>query len=220
GIGIWIDEALKILPFVDYWRYTLLSLRPETGDVNFSYDLLEEKVNVELNDKIGNFVHRTLSATQRFLGGAIEKEPQIGPQAQEILHAMENRHLEIASNYESLRLQRAVRLTLEQAEEGNRYLNLTEPWKSYKTDPNAAAESLYTSLRVVKTLAVELYPIIPKTAAEAWGFVDGTTIENMRWSDGLAELRFPIQVRNFKPLFNKISKKDIIRRLEEIRKQS
>ena len=60
GIGIWIDEALKLFP-VDYFRYVLISIRPEKHDTNFRWDLFRQIVNDELNDVIGNFIHRTLT---------------------------------------------------------------------------------------------------------------------------------------------------------------
>ena len=64
-MGIWTDEALKLLP-ADYWRFALISLRPEASDVNFGWDSFSEKVNNDLNDTIGNFVNRTLVGVARF----------------------------------------------------------------------------------------------------------------------------------------------------------
>ena len=64
-VGIWTDEALKLLP-ADYWRFALISLRPEASDVNFGWDSFSEKVNNDLNDTIGNFVNRTLVGVARF----------------------------------------------------------------------------------------------------------------------------------------------------------
>jgi methionyl-tRNA synthetase len=58
--GIFIDEALQLFP-ADYWRYYLMATRPETKDSNFSWELFIEKVNSDLNDTFGNFIHRTLT---------------------------------------------------------------------------------------------------------------------------------------------------------------
>ncbi len=215
-VGIWIDEALELLP-EDYWRYSLLSVRPETGDVNFTYDLLEEKVNSELNDKIGNFIHRTLSATERFLNGVITEKPPLNQLTQQLISSMEDRHREIASCYEALKLQKAVKLTLEQAEEGNKYLNQAEPWKTYKSNISATTEALYASLRIVKSLTIELYPVIPRSASEAWGFISEAPIEASSWFEALSEFSFPFKIRGYHTLFSKISKEEVIKRLGEIR---
>ena len=59
-IGIWIDEAIELFP-ADYWRYSLLSIRPEVKDTNFSWTTLIEKVNSDLNDTLGNFILRILT---------------------------------------------------------------------------------------------------------------------------------------------------------------
>ncbi|HDJ89562.1 MAG TPA: methionine--tRNA ligase, partial [Thermoprotei archaeon] len=47
-IGIWIDEALQLLP-VDYWRFFLFAMRPETKDANFKWDMFREIINTQLN---------------------------------------------------------------------------------------------------------------------------------------------------------------------------
>ncbi len=218
-IGIWINEALKILP-VDYWRYILLSIRPESGDVNFTYDLLDEKVNSELNDKIGNFINRTLTAIKRFMNGEIIERPSIGQQGEDVIEKMNLRHDRVDELYERFRIQRAVKLTLEQAEEGNAYLNLTEPWKNFESNPDATHEALYVVTRIVKTLSIELYPIIPSTAEKIWTFLGSNReLDNVCWSEAKEDFDYPVKISDFHPLFEKIKKEEIIKRLEEIRKK-
>ncbi|MCP8310775.1 MAG: methionine--tRNA ligase [Candidatus Methylarchaceae archaeon HK01B] len=218
-IGIWIDEALEILP-VDYWRYSLLSIRPESGDVNFTYETLEEKVNSELNDKIGNFVNRTLSAIKRFMGGKITERPKLSQQGEGMVQQISVRHDKVGELYEKFRIQRAVKLTLDQAEEGNAYLNATEPWKTFKFDPEKAYESLYVIARISKALAVELYPIIPSTAEKIWTFLGlNSKLEDADWSEAKADFDYPLKIGKFHPLFMKIKKKEIIKKLKEIREK-
>lgn len=57
--GIFLDQALEILP-ADYWRYSLLSMIPESADSTFTWELFQVKVNKELADTFGNFVNRIL----------------------------------------------------------------------------------------------------------------------------------------------------------------
>ena len=59
-VGIWIDEALEMFP-VDYWRFFLIATRPESKDTNFTWSAFIDKINADLNDTFGNFIHRTLS---------------------------------------------------------------------------------------------------------------------------------------------------------------
>jgi len=103
---------------------------------------------------------------------------------------------------------------LEQADEGNRYLNQMEPWKAKK---EVAAEALYASLRIVKAIAVELLPIVPRTAIAAWGFLSSSPVETVTWSDATSDFGFPITIREFHPLFTKISKGEILNKLGTIR---
>jgi methionyl-tRNA synthetase len=219
-IGIWIDEALQLLP-VDCWRYSLVSVRPESGDVNFTWDLLEEKVNSDLNDAIGNFVNRTLIAIRKFLPQGITSKPKELRQASSAtLEKVLERHDEIESAYKRLELQKVAKLSLEQANDGNRYLNRTEPWKISKTDPEYAHEVLYVTTRIVKALSIELLPIIPQTAAKVWNYFHfGGNISEATWGAGREDIQYPLQISEFSTLFSKIKKKEIIEKLKDLRQE-
>ena len=49
------------------------------------------------------------------------------------------------------------------AHEANRYLNLKEPWKQIKSDPAAAATSIFVALRVIDSLKMLFAPFLPFT---------------------------------------------------------
>jgi len=218
-VGIWIDEALEILD-ADYWRYTLLSIRPESGDVNFTYDLLVEKVNSDLNDSIGNFVNRTLTAVQRFSSGRLSKPTEDYPEELAVAKSVEERHRRISELYEAFELQKAVKLTLQQAEEGNKHLNAMEPWKKFKSEPARALASIYTCCRILKVLCTSLFPIIPQTAMTLHTFL-GLKPEGQvqPWDEATEDFKGDVVIGKFHPLFRKISKEEIITKLQEIRRR-
>jgi methionyl-tRNA synthetase len=213
-IGIWIDEAINILP-KDYWRYSLLALRPETGDVNFTYELLEEKINSELNDKIGNFINRTLVAIKKFMNGKMISKPSISNKGLKLLQKIEKNHDNVDYCYSNFRIQRAVKMIIEQSEEGNRYLNLVQPWKIFKQNPKETYEALYIVARIVKALAVELSPIIPDSARTISNFLGLKSSSDFQ--EAKTDFDYPLVLNGFYPLFTKIKKEEIIKKLSEIR---
>ncbi|GAB4305198.1 MAG: hypothetical protein Kow0097_03240 [Candidatus Bipolaricaulota bacterium] len=73
-IGIFADEALELLPPV-YWRFYLFYNRPESKDVEFSWEEFDKAVNHVLVDNIANFMHRVLSYVWSKHGGTVPAEP-------------------------------------------------------------------------------------------------------------------------------------------------
>src|SRR5579872_6190822 len=163
-VGIWTDEALKLLP-ADYWRFALISLRPEASDVNFGWDSFSEKVNNDLNDTIGNFVNRTLVGVARFADNNFELHKEELPEEYStLIEKAEERHSIIKEMFEKVELQSACRTIIEQGYDANRFLSSTEPWKVVKQDKTKAQQILYVALSSLKLLSIELYPIIPETS--------------------------------------------------------
>ena len=89
-IGIWIDEALEMFP-VDYWRFFLIATRPESKDTNFTWGAFTDKINADLNDTFGNFIHRTLSFIASKFDAQIPPPTKMDQDDQALLEAVKEK---------------------------------------------------------------------------------------------------------------------------------
>jgi methionyl-tRNA synthetase len=218
-IGIWIDEALEILP-TDYWRYSLISLRPESGDINFGWDSLVEKINNDLNDTIGNFVNRTLVGVAKFAENNFNlKSNELSSEFVSKIEEIIQRHEHIRKMYFSTELQAACRGSLDQVSKANGFLSATEPWKVVKEDRKRALEIFYVSLTTLKASCSELSPIIPttvETIIKQSGLFKNQNGEP-NWYDTNLDNDLPLVTREIKPIFQKVSAKELRGKLEKLR---
>jgi len=218
-VGIWIDEALRLFP-ADYWRYALVALRPETRDSNFTWKQFIEKVNSDLNDTIGNFVHRTLVFIKRYFNGRVPEPGQLGPEDEEVLRFLKEAFEEITSELESFKLKSALRTVVEVAREGNRFLNEREPWKLVKTDIGLAGRTLYVAAQLAKALAIFLAPFVPDAADRLWLMLGlGGSVHEASWDEALEPLEPGHAIGEPEPLFRKIreSPEELKKALERLR---
>ena len=218
-IGIWIDEALELFP-ADYWRYSLMSIRPEVKDTNFSWTTLIEKVNSDLNDTLGNFVHRTLTFINRQFGSTVPQPSSLDEKDKAVLLEAKEIVNQTSERMEAFKLQEALRYAISLAHLGNRYFNEKEPWKTIKTDRQQSANTLYVAAQIVKQLAIILEPFIPFTAEKMWTLLnlEGSVHEQL-WSETEKELPPEHKIGKAKPLFSKIdeSEEELQARLDKIR---
>ena len=203
-IGIWIDEALKLFP-ADYWRFFLMATRPESKDTNFSWDFFIEKINSDLNDTFGNFIHRTLTFINTRFNGEIPQPQGLETEGKEILEALREKVAAVAEEIEASRLQSAVNSVIGMSRMGNQYLNEKEPWNLIKKDREKAATVLYVAMQIVKSLAIVSAPFIPSTAEELWKTLNlpGSFCEQ-RWDEALKPIPPKHKIAKAKPLFRKI----------------
>jgi methionyl-tRNA synthetase len=219
-IGIWIDEALELFP-PDYWRYFLIATRPETKDSNFSWEIFAEKINADLNDTFGNFVHRTLSFINRHFESKIPEPSTLENEEEQVLKSLGERVDEIASDFEACRLQSAANGVMGVGRLGNQYLNEKEPWNLIKSDKAKAATTIYVAAQLVKALAIVSAPIIPFTAEELWKTLNlSGSVHQQRWEEALKPLPAGHKIGWAKPLFRKIEadEKKLDEMLEKVRK--
>jgi len=203
-IGIWIDEALELFP-VDYWRFFLMATRPESKDTNFSWDFFIEKINADLNDTYGNFIHRTLTFIDSKFGGVIPAPSKLEAEDEKVLKSIREKVDAIAKELEESKLQAAANTLISLARSGNQYLNEKEPWNLLKTDKEKAATVLYVMAQVVKALAVVSAPFVPGTAEQIWQTLGlKGSVNSCRWQDALSPLKAGHTIGKAKPLFKKI----------------
>jgi methionyl-tRNA synthetase len=218
-VGIWIDEALQMFP-VDYWRFFLTATRPESKDTNFTWTAFTDKINADLNDTFGNFIHRTLSFISSKFGGAIPEPTELTEDDEAILLATKTKVETIAQEIEASKLLSAVNTLIGLSRVGNQYLNDKEPWNLMKTDQEKAATIFYVAAQVVKAITVVSEPFIPETAEQLWKILQlPGNVAKSTWKEALTPLEAGHIIAKPKPLFHKIddSEAKLDEQLAEIR---
>jgi methionyl-tRNA synthetase len=203
-VGIWIDEALEMFP-VDYWRFFLIATRPESKDTNFTWSAFTDKINADLNDTYGNFIHRTLSFITSKFDGTIPAPTKLDKDDEELLQTLKEKVAQAAKEIEDSWLQSAANTLISISRLGNQYLNTKEPWNLMKTDKEKAGTIFYVAAQVVKAAVVVSAVFIPQTAEQLWQALQlPGKVEQSRWSDALVPLEAGHKIAKPKPLFHKI----------------
>lgn len=213
--GIWIDEAIEVFP-VDYWRYALVALRPEVRDTNFTWEEFQRLVNSELNDIIGNYIHRVLTLTYRRFGGKIPEAEKSDKRENEVEEKIAELVDAAKESMYRFRFKDALSKIIQLAGVGNAFINDTRPWEKPEKE---AASILYTALHIVKALAIMLSPIIPDSAQKIWeylGYED--KVEARLWDEAKQPPPPGQRLKKPEPIFSKISNKDIERAIQMIEK--
>jgi len=218
-IGIWSDEALELFP-ADYWRFYLMATRPETKDSNFSWEMFIEKVNGDLNDTFGNFVHRTLTFISTQFNGEIPKLEEPDEDADRILNALKDKVDTVANEIENCKLQSAANMLIGISRTGNQYLNDKEPWKLIKENRSRAANIFNVACQIAKALAIVSAPFIPFATEEIWKTLNlPGNVHEQEWDEALRPMSPGHKIFKPKPLFQKIdvNEEELEKRLKKVR---
>jgi methionyl-tRNA synthetase len=203
-VGIWIDEALEMFP-VDYWRFFLIATRPESKDTNFTWSAFADKINADLNDTFGNFIHRTLSFINSKFDATIPAPTKLDQDDQAVLDAVKEKVAQAAKEIEDGWLQSAANTLIAISRIGNQYLNTKEPWNLMKIDKEKAGTVFYVSAQVVKAITVASAPFIPQTAQQLYQTLNlPGTVQQCRWTDATVPIDAGSKINKPQPLFHKI----------------
>jgi methionyl-tRNA synthetase len=202
-IGVWMDEALRVGPG-EYWRYVLMAIRPESRDANFTWHEFETHVNSELNDVLGNFVHRTLRFINNNFESKIPSPSELDIEDEKFKNLIANAPSDIASLLDQFRLRSALSGIIDLARSGNQYLSDREPWHTIKVDTDKSATTLYLASQLVRTLGILTSPYLPETATR---ISQQLNVEpDWKWSDaGKLDLQPTHQINQAEPLFHKVT---------------
>jgi len=205
--GIWLNEYLKRFENPDFMRYTLLINSPQSRDFDFTWEEFQRRVNTELNDVLGNFVHRTLVFLKRYFNGVLPEGEIEG----EVAEIVEKTFEEVGEDIENFKIKQGLKKVMELASFGNKYFDKGKPWEGVKRgEMEEVARVIRNCSYIVANLSVLLAPYLPRTASEIWRMLnlDGE-VHEARWApisiDGLRVTKEP------KPLFRKITDEEVLR---------
>lgn len=170
-VGIWADEALEIFGEVEYWRFALMRMRPEDRDTSFKWSEFIRIVNTELNDDIGNFIHRVLTLIWRYFNGEVPELSTLSGEDERTLKAIRDSWLRYCKHMELGEIRKATEVVVELARFGNQYITKKAPWFKIKEDFSDVKTTLRVSFEISLHLAVMLYPFMPKLSRTLLDFM-------------------------------------------------
>jgi methionyl-tRNA synthetase len=170
--GVWMLDALERHD-PDSLRYYLTVTMPETRDSDWSWQGYVDRNNNELVANWGNLVNRVLNMINRYFDGIVPEPAVLGDRDRELLSAVDDGFEQVGALYDSTKFRAAAQETMALATRVNQYLEETSPWKSVKTDREAAACALYTALQAINGLKVLFAPILPFTSERLHRMVGG-----------------------------------------------
>lgn len=154
--AIWVKDLLdKYDP--DSLRYYFLANGPEKKDADFSWTEYVNNHNGELLGAYGNFINRSLSFINKYLGGYVP-EGNISPEWEDDLRKL---YTSTADRIEKGNIKDALEGIFEIIRKANKYFDQDQPWKSRTCDPSACSNTLYNCTQIIANLAVLLSPFLP-----------------------------------------------------------
>ncbi|HXX59597.1 MAG TPA: methionine--tRNA ligase, partial [Dehalococcoidales bacterium] len=158
--AVWMPEYLNNFA-PDPLRYVLSANMPETSDTDFSWREYVRRNNDELVATYGNLAHRVLTFTYKNFDGKVPAANGTDEAAKQLNTLAETIFKEVDESLAHCNFKQAIKRAMDLAHAANRYLDEQAPWKAFKTDKQAAANSLYTALGVIAALKTMLYPFLP-----------------------------------------------------------
>ncbi|MGC8817333.1 MAG: methionine--tRNA ligase [Candidatus Hadarchaeum sp.] len=163
SLGNVIDPVYLVEKYsADVVRYFLIREVSFGQDGNFSEAGLEARLNDELADVLGNFVHRVLTFIRDRYGSRLPNGKIDGKIEGEIKKRVER----IEQMLLELKVSQALEEIMAIARRGNEYFQACRPWEALKREKEKAAECILTCANLVKILCVALTPFMPSTAAK------------------------------------------------------
>ena len=179
--AVWLHEYLDEFPGKeDVLKYALTANAPETKDNDFTWKDFQARNNNELVAVLGNFVNRALVLTQKYYAGEVPALGELNEVDQATLAEIGNLKAQVEKSLDTYRFREALKLAMDLARLGNKYLADEEPWKKFKTDPERVKTVMNICLQITANLTIMLEPFLPFSMNKLRGFIN---FEKLDWSE-------------------------------------
>jgi methionyl-tRNA synthetase len=206
---IWTSDFLDKFES-DLLRYYLVMNAPLTRDTDFSWNDFQRRINDELADILGNFLHRTFSFTNRFFQGHIPQPGHLDDRDREVVQHIKEAPGVVGEHIEKFNFRDGLKEIIKLAKLGNKYFNDSEPWKTVKSNPEQAANCLYLCNQLSKVISILIKPYLPIKSHEIESILN-IDPNGVGWDQAADFMEVGSALIKSKPLFIKIDD-DIIQK--------
>ncbi len=161
--AVWLPEFLESFDS-DYLRYYLVSNGPESSDADFSWKEFQARINKELIGNFANFVYRSAQLIEKNFEGKLSRPENYSEQQTALIDKVIAAFESTSNLIETGKFREALKIIIELAEEGNKFLAVSEPWQSVKTNQDKARSDLFVCAEVTYAVSTLIKPFLPNLA--------------------------------------------------------
>lgn len=165
----WMLDAERVFDLfgVDAVRWYVVASMPETSDSNWLFDELQNRVNAELADTIGNYASRVLKFNAKQHGDvvpAFDEGHELAGDLAATRAACEKAITDVAAHVDAFAFRKAAAAVVDLGRFGNKLFDERAPWTLKKADPAGCAVAIHCHIQLLATLSVVLTPFVPVAA--------------------------------------------------------
>ncbi|MBS6519051.1 MAG: methionine--tRNA ligase [Clostridium sp.] len=151
---------------VDAVRYFVLHEMPFDNDGVITWELMVERMNSDLANILGNLVNRTVSMTNKYFGGVVEKTGAAEDVDADLKAVVLEAVKKADAKMEKLRVADAITDIFGIFRRSNKYIDETTPWTLAKDEEKKArlSEVLYNLTEAITIGASLLSSFMPETS--------------------------------------------------------
>ena len=164
GNVLYADELVDFFG-VDAVRYFVLHEMPFENDGVITWELMVERLNSELANTLGNLVNRTISMSNKYFGGVVEKKGVAEPVDDDLKNFILSVPAKVNEKMDKLRVADAMTEVFTIFKRCNKYIDETMPWALAKDEEkkDRLATVLYNLVEGICIGATLLKSFMPET---------------------------------------------------------
>ena len=152
----------------DSLRYYLMRDMALGQDANYDLEKFIKRYNSDLANDFGNLVNRVSILIKKHFNSIIPKPGKYNENDLDLINTAKKTIQESKHNLQNLKIHNAIEEVMKLFRTLNKYLEINEPWKVLKQDPEniTATTSIYISINALFIGNQLLSPIMPKKTSE------------------------------------------------------
>ncbi len=213
GNVIYADELVHYFG-VDAVRYFCLSEMPFAQDGTITWELMIERINSDLANVLGNLVNRTISMTNKYFDGVVNKGQSEEEVDKELIALALETPKKVEKKMDELRVGDAISEIFTLLKRCNKYIDETTPWTLAKEGKmDRLSTVLYNLLESIRIAAIQLSAFLPETGDKILNALN-TQQRSFESCETFGNLECGIKVAE-KPeiLFARIDEKEMLERI-------